>query len=210
MSTFLMKSIVGITLKVTPYLESKSIIHLFSRQYGILSIFARAPEKRNIYRNAIASPLMRGKFFIRHKNYSACSLYDAHLIDAYLEIRANLHKLRAAFQILHALEKTQIIEHPAPQLYISTEIYLRKLKTFPDPKVLASSFQMKLLYHEGLLPKLQREYRSLITHFTDSEWNFLHQLRAARSFQDLRTLTISELLYHKVNQFFQAIAKEGS
>ena len=143
----------AIVLKAIAYREDGKILQLFTKKNGRLSVFVKHLKKRSSFWQTATSPLARGHFHLIKKKESLYLLQDIHLIDSFIEIREDLHKLEAAFLLLRSLLLSQYPEKASVKMYQLTLAYLKKLKQVPYPKLLATSFQMKLLKHEGLFPE---------------------------------------------------------
>ena len=189
----------AIVLKATPYEEDGKILKIFTGDVGVISVIVKKLRKKETFWQTLTSPLARGEFHLTRRQSDLYTLNEASLIDAHFEIRNDLTKLDAACSILRTILSSQYPEKPSPELYLLAITYLKKLKTFKDPLLLALSFQMKLLNYEGLFPESKEEINDPIT---AAEWLLLECLCHAKKFTLLESLAIPASLHEKATQLF--------
>lgn len=189
----------AIVLKATPYEEDGKILKLFTREAGLLSVIIKKLGRKASYWQTVTSPLARGEFHLTRRQSDLYTLGDVSLIDAHYEIRNHLDKLDAACSILRAILTSQYPEKASPELYLLTTTYLKKLKTFHDPAILALSFQMKLLNYEGLFPETIEEFGKPLS---ADEWLILECLCHAKKFDLLESITLTSSLKDKAIDLF--------
>ena len=165
----------------------------------MVSVIIKKLGRKASYWQTVTSPLARGEFHLTRRQSDLYTLGDASLIDAHYEIRNHLDKLDAACSILRAILTSQYPEKASPELYLLTTAYLKKLKTFPDPPILALSFQMKLLNYEGLFPETREEFGKPLS---SDEWLILECLCHAKKFDLLESLTLTPSLKDKATDLF--------
>lgn len=138
----------GIILNVAPYGESDAIAKVFTKDLGFVSFFSRNALGKG--RFLMFEPFAMGDFAYEEGSSSLLKLREFVCSDAHLPIRESLERIEAASLIAGAIEKTQGPGLEAPQLYTLLCLYLRWMPKALDPMVLAASFLLKLLKHEGL------------------------------------------------------------
>ena len=199
----ILKYVDAIVLKSTPYEEDSKILKIFTRDSGLLSVIVKKLGKKGSFWQTATSPLSRGEFHLTRRQSDLYTLQEVSLTDSYIEIRSDLSKLDAACTILRSLLTSQYPEKASPELYQLAIVYLKKLKTFTDPSLLALSFQMKLLNFEGLFSELREPF------FSDEEWLTLECLCHAKHFDLLESLTVSPKLQKQASDLFAMRIAEG-
>ena len=189
----------AIVLKTTQFEDDGKILKLFSKEAGIISVIIKKLGRKATYFQTVTSPLARGEFHLTRHKSDLYTLGDASLIDGHYEIRNHLEKLDAACSILRSILISQFPEKPSPDLYTLTTIYLRKLKTFPEPSILTLSFQMKLLNFEGLFPETKEE---LEIPLTSDDWLTLECLCHAKKFEMLESIPLTPYIIEKATNLF--------
>ncbi len=195
----------AIVLKATKYEDDGRILKIFTKEAGLVSVIVKKISKKGTYWQTLTSPLARGEFHLKQGNSALYTLSDASLTDPYLEIRENLDKLEAACTILRALLLSQHPEKASPALFHLTLVYLKKLKTFSTPALIALSFQMKLLNFEGLFPESKEELQETIG---ADEWVQLQCLCHTKTFDLLESISPSTLLKKTAESLFQSRIRE--
>ncbi len=154
----------GLLLQSIPYLGQKKILKVLTPEQGLLSFFAK---------KSALTPfcLAEWVYFKSHKEVH--SLRDTTLLDSLLELRQDYSTLTAAGAIVQDLLRTQLPNKKAPFALVCA--YLKKLPL--NPPLLAASFRLKLLHHEGLLSLDHPEPT-----FTSTEWDQVQILTLARQF----------------------------
>lgn len=173
----------GLLLQSIPYLGQKKIFKVFTPNHGLLSFFV---TKTNL------SPFCLAEWVYRRTEKEIYPLLDATLLDPLLSLRQSYATLTAAGQIARDLLTSQLPYKPAPALYALAHLYLAKLPQSPD--LLAASFSLKLLLHEGLLSSEREES------FTLTEWEQVGRLAFLRQLSDLAL--VQEAPLQKIRQFF--------
>ena len=193
----------AIVLKSTPYEEDSKILKIFTKEAGLLSVIVKKLGRKGSFWQTATSPLSRGEFHLTRKRSDLYTVQEVSLIDSYIDIRSDLTKLEAACTILRALLTSQYPEKASPNLYHLTIVYLKKLKTFTQPPLLALSFQMKLLNFEGLFSETKDPG------FSDEERLTLECLAHAKQFDLLESLTVSSKLQNQASDLFAMRIAEG-
>ncbi len=142
----------GITLKSIDYGEYDKILHVFTREEGILHLIAKGAN-RPTSANKTGSQSLIDAEFLTEKKGEGHSLHVCREItpsDYRLYLRDDIDKLRTGCGLAHAVLRSQIPEHPAPPLFSLFHIYLDRIKVSANMPALSASFALKLLRYEGL------------------------------------------------------------
>lgn len=198
----------AITLQAQPYRDRERIVKFFSKEEGFLSMIVKgiSPKKPDLL--ALSSPLILVHLVYRKKKGDLHLLTDVKIETSFIEIRKDLTTLNAACEMAKAVRSSQLPQKASPQLYALFKAYLEKISSFENPQILASSFLLKLLMHDGhlhLQPTCQRcngkafflEKGESLCHkhkdpfsvsFTDREWEDLFLLTYSKKFSELQKI----------------------
>ncbi len=158
-------STLGLLLQQFPYLGKKKILKIFTPDLGMISLFAQ---------NTPLAPFAVAEWVYRKSGKEIHSLQDATLIDPFLHLRQDYSTLSAAGSIAQDLLRTQMPNKKAPELFDLALFYFKKLPL--SPELIAASFRLKLLLHEGLLSSNHPDPT-----FTSFEWEQVHALAFSRN-----------------------------
>lgn len=136
----------GIILRMTPYGDFKQILTLFTPENGVIKVIEKGGRKAKRFEPLTKVELVysEGRGEISHCN-------EMHVIDAYSHLRSDLLYLEVACDMIQAVLSSQYAEKTAFDLYTLFCIYLKNIARMPYPWVLAASFRLKLLKHDGLI-----------------------------------------------------------
>lgn len=203
----------GLLLHSIPYLGKKKILKILTAEYGLISLFAKSNTPPSL-----CSPFLVGEWVYHIKQSDLYLLQDASLIDDFSHLRSNYQTLMSAGTIAQSILRSQQNGKPSPKLYELAVFYLTQLKSFPTPKILSLSFQVKLMLHEGNLnysdscstcgkvaTYLSQGESTCALHrqqgaipWTESEWQALKILGGARRLNELSNVEWTESLNQKV------------
>ncbi len=160
---------IGLLLQSIPYLGRKKILKIFTPEQGLVSLFAHT---------AFLTPFCLAEWVYHKSSKEMQVLQDAKLIDPLLHLRENYKTLSCAGAMAHDLLRTQLPGKAAPDLFELALYYLRNLPKAPD--LLADSFRLKLLLHEGVLSSTPEPA------FTPTEWGEVCMLAFSRSLAEIQ------------------------
>src|SRR3990167_5842046 len=182
----------GICLQETPYLEKGKILKVFTKESGLLSVM----EKRKA---SHLTPFCLGEWVLRKGRSEIYTLIEGSLLDPFLHLRNSYETLVRAGQLTQDLLRSQLPGKSAPSLYLLFLSYLKKLGQFQNPALLSTSFQLKLLLHEGLFLLEPQSFPQ----FSLQDWEVIFPLCYAPTFTELSRIPLSPSLEEKINAFFQ-------
>lgn len=212
----------GIVLKTLPYQENKRIISIFT-DIGILQLIVTLSSS-NTRLLSLTTPLSHA-LFIYQKRPSELHLFkEASLLSSHLNYNNSYEHLETAMALIQTILSSQLPGKPAPLLYQLLHIYLKTLPSTPQPKVLASSFMLKNLWHEGLIAidllcthcqkvpsqalhdgicycKQCMPSKSLF--FEKEEWDQFLILLTSKKIQTLKELSYEKTLHKKIQELFK-------
>jgi DNA repair protein RecO (recombination protein O) len=189
----------AIVLKSIPYEDDGKILKLFTESHGIISVVVKKLQSKASYLQTLTSPLSRGEFHLNKRQSDLYTFKEGSLTDGYYELRNDLQKLDAACIILKSILKSQFLEKPSEPLFFLTTSYLKKLKSFEKPIVLALSFQLKVLNYEGLYPENNEELQNP---FSKQEWLSIECMCHAKKFELLEKIEVDGELELKIKTLF--------
>jgi len=197
----------GIILKSYAYKETERILHLFTKDLGIIHLVIKHLSPRKPQRINLATPLCQGQYVLRKGKSDLFSFLDGSIIDLHLPLRQTLLTLETGGRMLRAIHDSQLPEKPAPLLYKLLSLYLKKLPL--GPQTLLTSFQLKLLIHEGLISfeKPHLNYSGGTLTLNAEEWPILFLLAHGRDFETLISLSPSQELQKTVKDLFSSFIK---
>lgn len=181
----------GIILHTLKFLDHDSIMTVFTRDFGLIKFFVKKGLK-----NHPISPLTQAELIFSQGKSNLFKCKEISVLNFHLKLRNNQETLQAAYNLILAIKNSQLEQQPAPLLYELLACYLQALPLFPNPCILAVSFQLKLLRHEGLLNI--SSFCSNHPTLSEEETRCFKQLALSRSLQELRSLTISPNLNEKL------------
>lgn len=165
----MMETTLGILLQTIPYLGQKKILKVLTPEHGLLSFITQKP----------LSPFCIAEWVYRKTQKEIHTLTDFSLTDSLLELRQNYSVISAAGSIAQDLLLTQMPGKPSP--YTLAAAFLKKLPL--NPPILALSFSLKLLIHEGLFSS------DTESDFTPDEWEQVKILAFAKHFSQIQEIT---------------------
>ncbi len=193
----------GVLLQAIPYLGRKRILKVFTPEEGLVTLMAKASLS-----SAFSAPFCIAEWVFLKGSREIHSLQDASLIDGLLDLKKDFATLSAAGSMAQDLLRSQLPGKKGNALYSLLCACLAKLPTFANPQILAASFRLKLLVHEGLLSlqpdcsvcgapasRLQQGESFCSSHaphtgfsFSSSDWETLLHLAYSRQFSQLQNL----------------------
>jgi DNA repair protein RecO (recombination protein O) len=141
----------GVILQAFNYQDYDRILSVFTYDHGLIKLiskWANSPKQRT---KVITAPLTHAEFIYTQTQSELHTCREISPIKQHLELRQSLPVLEAACQMAQALNSTQPLNTPAPDLYRLFNSYLDKLPSMKDPHALTASFKLKLLRHDGVL-----------------------------------------------------------
>ena len=194
----------GIVIKSYAFKETERIIHLFTPDQGIIHLIVKHLSPKKPQRVNLTTPLCQGQYIYRKGKSDLYSFIDGSILNLHLPLRQSLSELTLGGKMLQAIHDTQLPEKPAPKLYQLLSAYLKKLPLAPAS--IWTSFQLKLLKHEGHISFEKPHIKSIhgIHTLTSEEWSHFLLLSEARDFSTLTAFTPPESLQKNVEDIFSS------
>lgn len=140
----------GIILKAFDFQDYDKILTVFSKDMGMIKLVVKKANSKQMTGH-MTMPLTRAEFVFAKGKSELFKCQEISLLNAHLGLRDKWDNLEAACDILQTVLDSQPAQTPSPDLYALSASYLNKIATFSDPYLLASSFRLKVLRHEGYL-----------------------------------------------------------
>lgn len=214
----------GIILQAVKYRDNDLILTVFTEAEGIVGlIWKRAFSARN-HRAAAAAPLTLAEFVYSRGKGSLLTCQEMSPLQGHSKLRQDLSWLEAGADLARTLRQSLPEHKPAPALYHLLIAFLEKIPTFVNPTILATSFRLKILRHEGVLPfeapctlcyrhstgrSISPQGSFCLTHrphggicFAPGEEEIIQHLTYSLSFQSLRTLLLDDTLSKRIAEVF--------
>ncbi len=208
-SFMLYKKTEGIILKVIPYSDQTKIIKIFTKEFGIVSVWYK--KKKMAFS---LTPLIYGEFSLKKKESSSFFLLEDHtFFSAFEKIRQDLSLIKG---FSHMVKGILFLEKEEPKLFSLFLFFLQKLETTQNPFALVSSFYLKVLHYEGLLhlsktcSQCEKEASSLHKgeslcsrhslgpSFAPSEFQALFTFLSAKKLSEIESLSFPEKAYSQL------------
>ena len=141
----------GIILRVIPFRDYDQILTLFTQGAGMIKVIYKSSRSKRKGVQGLCIPLTRVEVIYQERNSEIFSCHEMALVDSYRTLRQKLTDLEVACDLLQIIAGSQLLGKAAPQLYSLLCFYLERIPQTPNPWVLAMSFRLKLLKHEGVI-----------------------------------------------------------
>lgn len=214
-----MYRIEGVVLHTINFRDYDQILSVFSPELGIEKFFVKG-SFRSSRRGSTPSLLTQCEFVYRQGRGSLLICDEISVLNHYLELRKDFATLQGACNLIRLIQDSQLPGKPAPNLYKLLLKYLEGLRSLLNPKLLLTSFHLKLMRHEGILhlssfcQTCQQPLSSLYfsegecfcathspkdaLHFSTEETGVLYNLTYCRSLKELASLSFPSDLEKKI------------
>ncbi|GER66931.1 DNA repair protein RecO [Weizmannia acidilactici] len=145
----------GIVIKNTDYGESNKILHIYTREFGKLSVMARGAKKPNSRLAAVSQIFTYGNFLFQPSR-GLGTLQQGEIVSSMRYIREDIFKTAYAVYVIELLDKAVEDKKKNPFLF---ELLLRTLEYIDegyDTEIITNIFEMKMLNVLGLYPSMDK------------------------------------------------------
>jgi recombinational DNA repair protein (RecF pathway) len=156
-----MEAIEAIITRTTSFEERSHILLAFSREFGFVSLIHKQFRSQNLRG---LSPLLKIEAEVIPSEKDLWKATKLHVAHSYQALRLNRDRLSLAFFFLKTLE--EMLPKRAQSLfhYALLETHLDLMAESRSPFAIASSFLLKLYFHEGILKRgLSKEEELLLS-----------------------------------------------
>jgi DNA repair protein RecO len=182
----------ALVLKTTPFKENKVILHLFTKEFGLIS--AMVSTKKSSY----LSSMMLIEGVLKRGRGDFYTLTEPHILNAFANLRQDFTLLQTSAKLMNTISKILVKDKPTPALFILTKNTLKAFSKDFCPKPLYHCFILKVLLFEGLLPLNPLEMNKDLS---DDEGLSYLSLATAKSFESLKTLSITPFLEKVIDEY---------
>lgn len=143
----------GIVLKVTLYSETSKILHLLTKEYGLISVIAKGASSVKSKLRSVSIPFLYGKFNIIYKKDKMSVLCDGSIIKLFGESQNNL-ELYAYITYLCELSYDVLRENNNKNIFYILIASLNKIDQGFDYMTMKNIVEFKYLSFLGIEPDL--------------------------------------------------------
>lgn len=139
----------GIIVNETPYRDSSKIIHVFTKESGIIGIIAKGAKRMNSKYRALTNKFTYGIFHIYYKEGKLSTLTEVDLIDSFKNIKIDIVLISYLSYITELTTQVykQNNDNIIYDLYLET---IKKLNEQLDPLILTNILEIKYLDYLGI------------------------------------------------------------
>lgn len=147
----MIKKVQGIVISEHNYSESSKIIHVITKDYGIISILAKGARRLKSSLRGVTGKLTYGYFHIYYKENKLSTLISVDIINSFKNIKKDINKISYASFMIELSE--QVIKSE-----FNEEVYnllissLKLIEEGLDPLVITNILELKLLDYLGVKP----------------------------------------------------------
>lgn len=217
----------GIILRVIPFRDYDQILSLFTADAGLIKVLTKGSRSKRRERQGSFMPLTQVEVIYCEKKGEIFGCHEMVCIESFSTLRKELLFLEVACDLLHTISVSQFMGKASPQLYALLLFYLKKIPQTAYPWILAASFRLKLLKHDGLTifpficyecqQPLEKEafiqecqswcsyHQPKGSQVCESlELQMLYRLATSQSYQEISSCNISPHLQNQICAFFDA------
>jgi len=145
----------GIVLRQRKATNGRRIIHLFTKDYGLISVGTSVSERNKKKSSLAIRPFSHGKYDI-FKNRGYYNLNNMEVIESYYSLGEDVNKFINGSYVLEFLDRVLMEEHSNYNLYKLTLDYFDTLsKTKSDAYTLKLAYVVKTFGLLGIMPELK-------------------------------------------------------
>lgn len=147
----MIKKVQGIVISEHNYSESSKIIHVITKDYGIISILAKGARRLKSSLRGVTGKLTYGYFHIYYKENKLSTLISVDIINSFKNIKKDINKIsHASFMI--ELSEQVIKSEFNEEVYNLLISSLKLIEEGLDPLVITNILELKLLDYLGVKP----------------------------------------------------------
>lgn len=192
----------GVVLNTIPQKEYDILFTLFTPA-GLMKFYAKGGSGNRRGLKSLLTPLTEAEIVFKESVREIHTCLEGSPLNIHLSLRERLDNLQAAGDMVQAILASQWLGKPAPDLYNLLVYSLNKIPQARDPWVLAMSFRLKILRHDGLwdfdIPE------PLWHGITAEEQQLTIRLATSRVWSELKELQLSPQIRESITQFFRQL-----
>jgi DNA repair protein RecO (recombination protein O) len=146
----------ALTLRVIPFRETSLLIHLFTRDFGKITVLAKGIRQKKPYILSHFEPFVYTSIsFYNNPRREIHILGETCLKETFQSIRNDFDTVCAASYMVELVDKVSLAHSPHEEIFDVFVFCLCELKEMPIKKVLRY-FEVKVLSGLGLFPHLEK------------------------------------------------------
>lgn len=126
------------------------------------------------------------------------TLTDAHILDAFANLRTDFTLLQLSAKLINTLSKTLVKDRAVYPLFLLTKNTLKTFSKEGNNEAIYYCYLLKLLLFEGLLPVNPDEME---TNFSDDEKMDYLSLATAKSFESIEKIVVTKQLQEAIENY---------
>ena len=150
----MIKKVEGIVISTVDYKESSKIINLFTKEVGIIGVFAKGSKNIKSKLSATSNILCYGTFHLRYHDEKMPYLMEVDLLDSFKQIRKDIIKMNYSLFLLELT--SQVYKHEKNERIYELLINgLQKINQGHDPQIITNIVELKSLEYLGIKPVVE-------------------------------------------------------
>ncbi|HHX16451.1 MAG TPA: DNA repair protein RecO [Mollicutes bacterium] len=195
------EKIEGIVVNEKDYGETSKLIHILTKDHGLISVMAKGAKKLKSPLRIVSSKLIYCNFYMYYKENKISTLIEADIIDDYQMIRTDLLKIGYASFICELVGQVVKQTNDYESIFDLLISSLTKINEDFDPMVITNILELKLLPYLGVNPILDEcavcgDVSSIITVCPDKFGFLCKKCRTNEYIVDSKTIKILRMLYY--------------
>ena len=126
------------------------------------------------------------------------TLSDAHILDAFPNLRTDFSLLQLSSKLINTLSKTLVKDRAVQPLFLFTKNTLKAFSKEGNNEAIYYCYLLKLLLFEGLLPTNPDEMEKK---FSDNEKIDYLNLATAKSFESVEKIVVTKELQEAIDNY---------
>ncbi len=144
----------GIVLNSIKYGDYDQIATLFTKEVGVIKLMIKGGLSLRRKMNAPLSPLTRAQILCTSGRGELYLCKEVMPLERYHSDTLSFPQLEACCHLAQAIQQSQPLEKPDPDLYQLLHIFLKATLQHHNSDTWVCSFLLKILNHEGMLGDL--------------------------------------------------------
>ena len=150
-----MEKIEGIIVSVNDFKESRKILNIFTKEYGVIGVIAKGCKSIKSTLRSVTDRLTYGYFYMNYREDKLSVLSSVDVINPFKNIKKDIECISYASYILDLA--TQVYkQNNSSDIYKLLIDSLIKINELYDPMVITNILELKYLDYLGVMPILDR------------------------------------------------------
>lgn len=145
----------GIIISDTNYSESSKILHILTRDYGLIGVISKGCRNYKSKLRSVSIKLTYGYFYINYKEDGLSTLTEVDVINDLKNIKTDLVKIGFSSYLID-LARQVIKQNQSPDIFDILESSLLKINNDFNPGLITNIVELKYLSFLGVSPILDR------------------------------------------------------